>query len=429
MKYQTPKGTRDFLPEDMALRQRVIGILTSIYNLFGFKEWDGPVFEYMETLTRKSGEEVAGEIYTFQDKAGRNLGLRFELTASIARIVASRPNLRKPFKVYNIGKVWRYERPQAGRYREFLQADADIFGSSLMTCEVELILMTAFILEKLGLKEYTFLLNNRKILEAQLRASGITTNQQQIEALRALDKLSKIGEDGVRSEFVSRNIPPEKFDRLMNFIAINGSNTQKLGKIRQLFKEDPMGVEGVNELEEIVTLLGESNSKITVEINLSLVRGLDYYTGPIFETRSKAKEEIGSFAGGGRYNELVKLFGGQPTPAVGISFGVERLIEIVRGKTENTGLTSPVKVFVAYTSLELLSLVLNTVRRFREAGINAEYDLLNRKLGQQLTYANAAKIPYTFIILSQNEQKLKDMVSGQENLLSLEEAIQRLSSL
>lgn len=428
MNFQTPKGTRDFLPEDMAMRQKVIGALVSNYQLFGFKQWDGPAFEYLETLTCKSGEEITREIYNFQDKAGRQLGLRFELTASIARIVASRPDLRKPLKTYNIAKVWRYERPQSGRFREFLQADADIFGSSRMTSETELILMAVSALEKLGLKEYFILLNNRKILMSQLRAVEINDDQQ-VYALRALDKLAKIGEKGVRSEFLAHNIPSEKFDELSSFMKISGTSIQRLEELRKLLKEDPKGIEGINELQEIVTLLNGAGLKDSVEITTSLVRGLDYYTGPIFEIHSKTKKGIGSFAGGGRYDKLVKLFGGQSTPAVGISFGIERLIEILGEDTQIAGYDQTVKVFVAYATPELLPLVLQVVQQFRQSGISAEYDLQGRRLGQQLTYVNINKIPFSFLVLSQNEQKLKDMASGQEDSLSVEQAISKLSSL
>lgn len=426
MKFQTPKGTRDFLPEDMVYRRKITEALVCVYKLYGFKEWDGPAFEYLETLTNKSGEEVANEIYEFQDKAGRNLGLRFELTASIARIIANNPGLKKPFKVFNIGKVWRYERPQAGRFREFLQADTDIFGSSSMTCEVELLLMATVALRKCGLKDFTVLLNNRKVLEAQLRLVGIIDNNQQIEALRALDKLPKIGEDRVRLEFSNRGLSVEKFERLLSFTEVKGNNDQKLEQAYSLLEQDPIGIEGINELREIIKLLGYSEFNCPVEINFYLVRGLDYYTGPIFEICSESERNIGSFAGGGRYDQLVELFGGKSTPAVGISFGVERLIEIIRENVQALDSVPPVKVFVAYASKEMLSFVLKTVQQFRSANISTEYDILGKNLGKQLAYANTNGIPYSFIVFSQKEQKLKEMISGQEISLTPEQVIDKL---
>jgi len=426
MKFQTPKGTRDFLPGDMSGRRKVVDSLVSVYELFGFGEWDGPAFEYLETLICKSGENVIQEIYSFKDKSGRDLGLRFELTASIARIVANYSNFKKPFKVYGIGKVWRYERPQAGRFREFLQADTDIFGSPDMACEAELLVMAVMAIEKLGLKDYVILLNNRKILEAQLRTVGIGEDRK-VSALRALDKLSKIGEAGVISEFEKASIQAEKFSSLKKFINIDGDNEKRLQTTEKLLSMDAKGKEGVNELREIVKLVESYGFVNVIEIDSSLVRGLDYYTGPIFEIRSKNKKDIGSFAGGGRYDELVELFGGRPTPAVGISFGIERLIEIISEDICKTKSSLPVKVFVACASKEIMPIVLSTVQKFRKAGIASEYDLMGRSLGKQLSYVNANNIPYAFIVFSKDEQKLKDMASGQENICSIEEAISRLS--
>jgi len=428
MNFQAPKGTRDFLPDGMSIRRQIIDGLILVYKLFGFKEWDGPAFEYLETLTRKSGEEVTQEIYTFQDKAGRKLGLRFELTASLARIIAANPNLRKPLRVYNIGKVWRYERPQAGRFREFLQADADIFGASSMVSECELLSMAVFALRRLEVGEYVVLLNNRKILEAQLRAVGIKP-EQQVEALRALDKLSKIGEEGVRSEFKKRNLSSKQFDGIMELVKIKGSNVQKLEEMRRSLNDYEEGIRGIEELEEIIRLLDKSYFQGNIEVDFSLVRGLDYYTGPIFEIRSESKKDIGSFAGGGRYDQLVELFGGKPTPAVGISFGIERLIEIVREKVKAEKMPSPVKVFVAYELAELLPLVLRIIQQFRAAGVSAECDIMGRSLSKQLDYANNCGIPYCFIVFSQDEQKLKEMATGQETILTPEQAINRLSSI
>lgn len=426
-KFQTPKGTRDFLPEDMILRQRVIDSLVSVYKIFGFRAWDGPAFEYLETLTKKSGEDVASEIYAFKDKSGRELGLRFELTTSLARIIANNSNFTQPFKLYNIGKVWRYERPQAGRFREFLQADTDIFGSEEMTCEVELLVMAAECLRKLGLEDCSIVLNNRKILEAALRVVKIEPGKEP-EVLRALDKLSKIGEAGVREEFEKRGLPVEQFEKLIEFVkAESGDNNKRLAGALELVGGDEGGIKGVKELQEILEGLNSSGFKGRVDVDLSLVRGLDYYTGPIFEIRS-GNEEVGSIAGGGRYDELVEIFGGKPTPATGISFGIERLIEILASKPGSTIEPSPIKVFVANSSPDDLFSAMKAVAEFRKAGIPAEYDLMKRNLGKQLNYANASKIPFCFIILSQTEQKLKNMSSGEEESITLENAIQKLAS-
>lgn len=215
--YQRPKGTRDFLPDEMALRRRVIESLRTAFQIYGYGEVDSPAFENFATLARKSGPEIEKEIYCFEDKGGRKLGLIFEFTASLARVVANNPQLVFPFKRYAIGKVWRYERPQSSRYREFVQADVDIVGSPSMDCEAELMCLTCDVLKALELPNYRIHLNNRKILEAQATVANIK-DEHVPDALRALDKFFKIGRDGVQNEFLSRGMSLDDFDRFMDLI-------------------------------------------------------------------------------------------------------------------------------------------------------------------------------------------------------------------
>ena len=217
-KFTGPKGTRDFLPYYMETRDRIVEMIKEVFKIYGCYPWDGPAFEYLETLTRKSGEEVSNEIYVFKDKSGRELGLRFELTASIARMIASNPSLKKPIKGFSIGKVWRYENPQQGRYREFLQMDADIFGASNMLCEVELLDMAKNILDRIGFDDYYIQLNNRKILEAQVRCAGIP-KEKELDVFRALDKLNKIGPEGVRQEFNNRGMSETAYRDFIKYIS------------------------------------------------------------------------------------------------------------------------------------------------------------------------------------------------------------------
>ena len=425
MKYQTPKGTRDFLPEEMGLRRGVINTLVSMYGIYGFKEWDGPAFEYLDTLVGKSGESIANEIYTFKDKGGRNLGLRFELTTSLARIIAGNPQLKKPLRLFNIGKVWRYEQPQAGRFREFLQADTDIVGSTSMLCEVELLTMAAAALKKLKVSDSTILLNNRKILEAQLRSVNIKDDRK-AGALRALDKLAKIGIGGVKREFESQGIPMEQFEELMKWVDIDGNNQLKLDRVGRLLTNDKVGMEGVEELRQITNLLTESSLGMPIQINFSLVRGLDYYTGPIYEIRSINQKELGSFAGGGRYDQLIQTLSGQATSAVGISFGIERLIEIIKKRKGYSDIISPMEVFIGYPNQDALPVAFIAAKMFREAGITTEIDLTGRSLGKQLAYASAIKAKYSLIDFSAEEQKLKEMASQKEETMDVASAISEI---
>ena len=425
MKYQTPKGTRDFLPEEMGLRRGVINTLVSMYGIYGFKEWDGLAFEYLDTLVGKSGESIANEIYTFKDKGDRNLGLRFELTTSLARIIAGNPQLKKPLRLFNIGKVWRYEQPQAGRFREFLQADTDIFGSTSMLCEVELLTMAAVALKKLKVTDSIILLNNRKILEAQLKSVGINDDSK-TGSLRSLDKLAKIGIEGVRREFEAQGIPVEQFEELMKRINIDGDNQFKLDQVSQFLTNDKIGMGGIEELRQIINFLAESGLDMPIQIDLSLVRGLGYYTGPIYEIRSTDQKELGSFAGGGRYDQLIQTLGGQATSAVGISFGIERLIEIIKKRNGYSDIISPVEVFIGYPNQGALPVALVAAKMFREAGITTEIDLTGRNLGKQLAYASAINAKYSFIVFSAEEQKLKEMASQKEETMDVASAISEI---
>src|SRR5262245_8573275 len=244
-KFQPPKGTRDFLPVEMRTRRVVFDRLRHFFELYGFEELDTPVFEHLEVLTLKSGPGAEKEIYAFNDKANRRVGLRFDLTSSTGRVAATHAELPRPIYRYQIGKVWRYDRPQAGRYREFYQADADIIGSYSTDCEVDLLLMATEVLRGFDLPEYQLAVNNRKILEAQVRLAGIPPEKKPA-ALRALYKLLKIGKDGMRDEFVKYGLTVEQFERFYATIA-----TETLDDAAAQVSGDEQGRAGVAELQEI----------------------------------------------------------------------------------------------------------------------------------------------------------------------------------
>src|SRR3954471_2212435 len=323
-KYETPKGTRDYLPTDMRTRRAVFDRLRRYFELYGFEELDTPAFEYLEVLTLKSGAQAENEIYSFVDKGERKLGLRFDLTSSTGRVAASYTEIPRPIYRYQIGKGWRYDRPQAGRYREFYQADADILGSYSTDCEVELLLMATEVLKGFDLPEYQLVVNNRKILEAQVRVSGIPP-EKKADALRALDKLHKIEKDGVRDEFVKYGLTVEQFERFFSTIVVD-----TLEQAKERVAADEKGREGVAELEELFAKAERLGFRQHISFDWTLVRGLDYYTVPIFEARAKSESGFGSFGGGGRYDDLIGLYGGPPQGAVGLSFGVERLIGLMQ---------------------------------------------------------------------------------------------------
>jgi histidyl-tRNA synthetase len=322
-RYETPKGTRDFLPTDMRTRRYVFDRLRSWFERFGFEELDTPAFEYLEVLTLKSGAQAENEIYSFEDKGGRKLGLRFDLTSSTGRVAAAHPELPRPIYRYQIGKVWRYDRPQAGRYREFYQADCDILGSYSLDCEVELLLMATEVLRDFDLGEYKLVINNRKILDAQVRVSGIPPEKKP-DALRALDKLLKVGQDGMKEEFLRYGLSAAQFESFYGTIVVD-----TLDEAEARIRGDEVGATGVRELREIFDKAARLGFADHLKFDWTLVRGLDYYTGPIFEAQAKTESGFGSFGGGGRYDDLVGLYGGQAQGAVGISFGAERLIGLL----------------------------------------------------------------------------------------------------
>jgi histidyl-tRNA synthetase len=389
-KYETPKGTRDYLPTDMRTRRAVFDRLRRFFELYGFEELDTPAFEYLEVLTLKSGPAAENEIYSFVDKGERKLGLRFDLTSSTGRVAASYPEIPRPFYRYQIGKVWRYDRPQAGRYREFYQADADIIGSYSTDCEVDLLLMAVEVLKGFDLPHYELVVNNRKILEAQVRVAGVPP-EKKADALRALDKLAKVGKDGVRDEFVRYGLTVEQFERFYGNIVV-----ETLDDAAERVKSDEKGREGVDELREIFAKAERLGFRQHLKWDWSLARGLDYYTGPIFEAHAAVEGAMGTFAAGGRYDDLVGLYGGQPQGAVGLSFGIERLIGLIeaRGGAKDAA-TPPVLVAPAddaqFEAAERLALAL------RRAGVATRL-LPAMKRDKIFKYSTAAELPKLVLV-------------------------------
>jgi len=432
-RFQAVKGMRDFPPGSLEIRENIIRTIEDIFKKYGYYKWDGPALEYWETLIRKSGPEVEKEIYVFKDKGGRKVGLRFELTASLARIIASNPNLKLPIKAYSVGKVWRYENPQRGRYREFLQMDADIFGSLSILCEVELLLMATNILNTLGFKDFYILLNNREILESVVKQAGIS-EQKKLNVFRALDKLSRVGYEGVRNEFIERGLAESEFERFMELIITenNINNFEKIENMKRLLKDDKKAVVGLDKLKKIVEYYSECSDAENIKIDFSLVRGLDYYTGPVFEIKIKNKEEYGSIVGGGRYDELVKLFGGKPTPAVGLSFGIERIIDIIENDNNLRAMheTKPPMVYVISLGEKYVKYALKLSEILRREGIQADFDLMGRNYRKQLQYAN--EMQYSFVLfvgeneIKSNKYTLKDMSTGIQEKLPISEVIEKL---
>ncbi len=328
--------------------------------------------------------------------------------------MAGASNLKKPIKAYNIGKVWRYENTQKGRYREFLQMDADVFGAEGPRMEIELLCIVARVLSAVGFTKYRILINNRKILNGMTTVAGISDDKKQ-DSFRALDKLSKIGKEGVRKEFEQRGLTAKQFDDLMDII----EKASSLTALKNILNENTEGLTGSDEIETIIsasTAAGIEN----IVFDPTLIRGFDYYTGPIYEIRITDGEDMGSISGGGRYDRLVETFGGQPTPAVGISFGIERIIDLIE---KNEPLKAkfaspPAKAYLSYMGPELFPHAFALAEELRSAGISTDMDMNNRKFNKQMEYADGRKYPYC-IIVGQEEMDsslygLKNMVTGEQ---------------
>lgn len=400
MRVQTPKGFRDFLPGQANAREFVVGKIKETFKLFGFEPLETPALEFAQTLKGKYGEEEK-LIYEFKTKGGDEVALRYDQTVPLARVVAQYPDLPKPFKRYQIQTVWRGENPQKGRFREFLQCDADIVGSSSPLADAEIIVCILEVMKQLGFEEYTMFVNDRKIFEQ------LQINQ---EFIRILDKMDKIGEQGVLN--------------LLN-------EAMKTGDKAQLMFKSLKNSKPTQELEEIIKIV-RSNEEFKNKILFYpwLARGLDYYTSTIFELRIGGFGKL-SVGGGGRYDKLIGQYSGNDNPAVGFSFGFDRLIEAMEQFQLLPTTTSSAKVLVTVFSPDLLEKSIEVTLRLRSENINTELWLdPEAKLDKQLKYADQKGIPFC-IILGPDEAKtekvtLKNLTTQKQETISLEDAIASL---
>jgi len=388
-----PKGMRDFLPGEVLKREYVIGVITEVFQTFGFEPIATPVLEMEETLLGKYGDDAEKLIFLAQHPGGKEaLALRYDLTVPLSRYVALHENdLTFPFRRYHIAPVWRAERPQRGRYREFYQCDVDIVGVAEMTADAEIVSLVTTALTRLGFRDYQVKLNNRKILIGIGLWAGVP--QAQLGDLyRSIDKLDKIGLEGVTRELRAGGIAEDVIDRMMDLLALREGT---LDSVRQMGAElrdiEPVQA-GVRELEEMVAAMDALGvPRARVDVDFALVRGLSYYTGPIFETIITQPQNLGSVTGGGRYDELIGLFRKQSLPTTGTSLGIERIIDLMDlldlypPEVSSTVVQVLVTVFDETTQAESLRLA----SELRRAGLHTEVILQGkRSLGRQLQYAD-----------------------------------------
>ncbi len=450
MKTNTPKGTRDFSPEDMVKRNYIYDTIKRVFRLYGFSQIETPAMENLSSLMGKYGEEGDKLLFKILNSgdwaskmpedmlAERNSvkltnkvsekGLRYDLTVPFARyVVQHKDEIAFPFKRFQIQPVWRADRPQKGRYREFYQCDADVIGSTSLTYEAECVEMIDMAFSMLDI-DVVIKLNNRKILSGIAEILGAA--DKIVDITVAIDKLDKIGLDKVNDELREKGLSEENIETLRPIIMLSRSNEDKLNILRNILAASEIGTEGIDELNTVLQLVKDSNLKNTLEIDLTLARGLSYYTGAILEVKALGVE-MGSITGGGRYDNLTGIFGLPNVSGVGFSFGADRIYDVLTMLDKfPTQLTPAAKVIFTAFDNEGLEFARKCVRQLRLNDIAAVIYPEAAKMKKQMSYANASKIPFVAIVgdeeLKQGKAMLKNMTTGEQSLLSIEEIINSL---
>ena len=442
-----PKGTRDFSPVEMAKRNYIFDTIREVFYLYGFQQIETPSMENLSTLMGKYGEEGDKLLFKIQNSGdyfsgltdeellSRNAaklaskfcekGLRYDLTVPFARyVVMHRDEISFPFKRFQIQPVWRADRPQKGRYREFYQCDADVVGSNSLLNEVELVQMIDAVFNKFGIR-VSIKINNRKILTGIAEIIGEA--DKIVDITVAIDKLVKIGLENVNAELASKGIPQEAIDKLQPIILLSGSNEEKLETLKSVLAASETGLKGVEESEFILKTIATLGIKSEVELDLTLARGLNYYTGAIFEVKA-LDVQIGSISGGGRYDNLTGVFGMDGMSGVGISFGADRIYDVLNQLDlypKDAALGTQL-LFVNFGEAEA-AYVLPILAKVRAAGIRAEIYPDSTKMKKQMSYANAKAIPFVAIVgeneMNEGKVTLKNMATGEQSLLAPEELI------
>ena len=423
--FSVPRGMRDAEPQEMARRVWVQTKILEVLQRYGFRIMEPTPMEHLETLEAKSGSQIKNEIYWFQDKAGRSLGLRFDLTVGMARMVASRYDLPEPIKLCAIADAWRYDEPQFGRYRHFHQWDAEIFGSADPAADAEAICVGMDILDNVGLKEHLVRINNRKLIEAYLRRIGVTDQGQMEAALIAIDKLSKLSASEIQKEFERIGLVETQIEAINKLCSLKGPPEKVLSELSNVLKDDVGAERGRAELTRLGDVLNGFGKRSRCIYDLSVVRGIGYYDGIVFEAYDKGGEDIGSIFGGGRYDKLCSIYGKQDKPATGVAGGIERLMISLERSSLYPKLLETPTVFVASATKDLLPKIWETVAKLRDIGVAADYDLKGRSLDRQFEYANSVGIPYVVIVgrreLEKGLLKLRDMQSRKEKEIRIDD--------
>lgn len=442
-----PKGMRDFSPTEVTKRNYIFDTIRSVFQLYGYQPIETPTMENLSTLLGKYGDEGdkllfkvlnSGDFLKSADLNQPNLpklatqlcekGLRYDLTVPFARYVVQHQNqITFPFKRYQIQPVWRADRPQKGRYREFYQCDVDVVGSNSLLHEVELVTITGHVFNRLGIN-VVMKINNRKVLYGIAQTIGFA--DKMVDITVAIDKLDKIGLEAVNQELLERGLTPTAIHTLEPILSLKGSNIEKLEQLRTILAHSPTGMKGIEELQTIFDNITHLDHP-KVELDLSLARGLSYYTGAIFEVKS-TDHQIGSISGGGRYDDLTGIFGLPNVSGVGISLGADRIFDVMDALElfPDDAITTPRAMFVNFTPQDH-GIILPLLQKIRHAGIAAEIYHTNDKLKKQFDYAAAKNIKY-MIFIGENEQidntaTIKNIVTGEQQTVPQEKIIEKIS--
>jgi len=456
IKPSVPKGTRDFSPVEMSRRNFIFDTIKAVFRKYGYQQIETPSMENLSTLMGKYGEEGDKLIFKIlnsgdfwadaETKKQKNEGfefnsksltsiisekaLRYDLTVPFARYVVMHQNeITFPFKRFQVQPVWRADRPQRGRYREFFQCDADVVGSPSLLNEAEFVLIYDEALSNLGLRDFTIKINNRKILSGI--AELIDKADQIVDMTVAIDKLDKIGLDGVTKELLERGFTPQNIEQIKPIILLEGTNEEKLASLRSVLAASATGMKGCEEIEKVFTYLKSFTlQRAKVELDITLARGLNYYTGAIYEVKTN-EVQMGSIGGGGRYDDLTGMFGLKDLTGVGISFGADRIYDVLQELNLFPATTDQsTRVLICPFDAEGETFALPLLQNLRNANVNAELYPAGAKIKKQLDYANGKLIPYVVMIGSDEMQSgqlaLKDMQSGTQEKLTADQIIAKL---
>ncbi len=445
-----PKGTRDFSPEEMAKRNYIFNTIREVYSLYGYQQIETPSMETLQTLMGKYGEEGDKLLFKILNSGDflakvsddelkeKNIphlaarlcekGLRYDLTVPFARyVVMHRNDLQMPFKRYQIQPVWRADRPQKGRYREFYQCDADVVGSDSLMNEVELMQIIDDVFTRFGIR-VQIKINNRKILTGIAEAIGEA--EKIVDITVAIDKLDKIGIDNVNEELRKAGLSEASIERLQPIVSLSGTNEEKLNTISNVLQQSETGLKGVEETRFIINTLKGCDLKNEVELDLTLARGLNYYTGAIFEVKA-LDTPMGSITGGGRYDNLTGIFGMPGLSGVGISFGADRIFDVLNTLNlyPKEAVADSQLLFINFGEREM-AYILPIANKCRKAGIRTEIYPDAAKMKKQMSYANGRNIPFVVLAgdneMAEGKITLKNMATGEQKLLTPEELIKEI---